>query len=413
MSQQAMDKLSKVKTRLVFDHPFFASIALMKPFVLSPMPATACTDGRSIMFNEEWVEQAPLGDILTVTAEEVMHCASMHPARSLDMMRKYGKDYDHQAWNYACDMALGSIILGAVPAFPMPEHWACGKARDFDMWEGKSAEEIYAALQGVSQRSGQAGEEIPDSMGEVLPLSGESGKGQATKAQMREWEQAQKMDVVRAAAVAKSCGNLPVGLERMVEELKNPVLPWQQLIAHWLAEHAKDDFSWSKVNTRYAGTGFGLPSLYSQRVGRVLWAIDTSGSMSGPDVVACLSEVQGACDVHKLSGVVVYCDAAVCGVQEIEQGDVIPESRSGESVASYMSRASGFQPSGGGGTDFAPVWEWLVKNDGDIVGAVYLTDGYCSSFGKDPGVPVLWVVIGVNPGFRPPFGDVVRVPLGA
>jgi hypothetical protein len=35
-----------------------------------------------------------------------------------------------------------------------------------------------------------------------------------------------------------------------------------------------------------------------------------------------------------------------------------------------------------------------------------VTDGHSTSFGTDPGVPVLWVLTAPHRRFRPPFGEV-------
>jgi hypothetical protein len=63
---------------------------------------------------------------------------------------------------------------------------------------------------------------------------------------------------------------------------------------------------------------------------------------------------------------------------------------------------------GGGGTDFAPVFEHLIEKRIKPDYCVFFTDGY-GNFGVDPtqNFEVLWVL--TNQEVKPPFGDVVRV----
>jgi predicted metal-dependent peptidase len=62
----------------------------------------------------------------------------------------------------------------------------------------------------------------------------------------------------------------------------------------------------------------------------------------------------------------------------------------------------------GGGTNFAPIMPWCSSKV-DPACLIVLTDGYCSSFGNDPGVPVLWAVLDGNKTFDPPFGQVLQI----
>ena len=69
-------------------------------------------------------------------------------------------------------------------------------------------------------------------------------------------------------------------------------------------------------------------------------------------------------------------------------------------------------PIGGGGTNFCPFFERVVKEydlSAPLVG-VYLTDGYGQFPDLPPSFPTLWVV---TPGGRSldqfPFGEVVRL----
>ncbi len=86
---------------------------------------------------------------------------------------------------------------------------------------------------------------------------------------------------------------------------------------------------------------------------------------------------------------VLYFDSTVCHADVFERDTEV-------TVA----------PHGGGGTDFAPVFEHMVQHSIDPVAVVFLTDLCCNSFGNEPACPVLWVT--TRPGTAP-FGEIVEM----
>jgi predicted metal-dependent peptidase len=60
---------------------------------------------------------------------------------------------------------------------------------------------------------------------------------------------------------------------------------------------------------------------------------------------------------------------------------------------------------GGGGTSFAPAFEYLNEHH-DIDAAVYLTDLCSDDFGEEPNYPVLWVSTTDRDA---PWGSICRI----
>jgi predicted metal-dependent peptidase len=89
---------------------------------------------------------------------------------------------------------------------------------------------------------------------------------------------------------------------------------------------------------------------------------------------------------------VIYCDTHVAGEEQFRPDDY-PVT---------------LKTKGGGGTRFAPVWEYAREHNIEPVCAVFCTDMGCypGGWGDDPGYPVLWCATG--PGAAP-FGEVVRL----
>ena len=49
-------------------------------------------------------------------------------------------------------------------------------------------------------------------------------------------------------------------------------------------ERAKDDYSWSRPNRRYASMGIFMPSLYSERMGTIVVVTDELAKWSKPEI---------------------------------------------------------------------------------------------------------------------------------
>ena len=52
---------------------------------------------------------------------------------------------------------------------------------------------------------------------------------------------------------------------------------------------------------------------------------------------------------------------------------------------------------GGGGTGFDPIFNYIKKNNEDVGGLVYFTDGFGSVSDRSPNFPVLWITTGKAP----------------
>jgi predicted metal-dependent peptidase len=177
-------------------------------------------------------------------------------------------------------------------------------------------------------------------------------------------------------------------MARLVEKLTRAGPDWRHLIRDF-CQRAKDDYSFAHPNERYSESEFWLPGLHSERPGRMVFAVDTSGSTEAV-VGEFLAQAQVVLDEFRPEQMdVFWCDAAIQKHEVYYPGDDIPK-----------------DAPGGGGTDFRPVFE-AVKDDPPVC-LVYLTDLEGSFPDVDPGIPTLWVVWG---GCKdaPTFGDVAHV----
>lgn len=210
-----------------------------------------------------------------------------------------------------------------------------------------------------------------------------------------------KTRVTQAGQAAKNAGNLPGHLEEILKEYLEPSQSWLEVLTRFLGDYAREDYSMCRPNRRHLSRGFCMPSLYNETFGKVLFAVDTSGSVSEEEVHDMFNEIMGTirCYEDDPEITVICCDTGIRNVQKVSYGeDVVIK--------------------GGGGTRFSPVMEWVRNNmhaeEDTPVACIYHTDGYCNDFGEDPGIPVLWALSGDHLPVkdfkeRMPFGEVVLV----
>jgi len=230
-------------------------------------------------------------------------------------------------------------------------------------------------------------------------MKAEDGKA-LTESQKVAEEAQQKIRTTNAAQNAKKAGKLPGELREFLDELLEPKIDWREILARFIGDMSREDMTWRRPNPRYsAASGLYLPSLDGKSFGRVALAVDTSGSISSAEFTELVSEAMGCVDEYDESGTpkeieVFYCDTKVHHRETLSPGDT------------PFQHAKG----GGGGTKYSPVMHEVSMGnvEEDTQALVYMTDGYCSDFGTDPGIPVLWVLTQTNKTFNPPFGEVVK-----
>ena len=86
----------------------------------------------------------------------------------------------------------------------------------------------------------------------------------------------------------RSKGRLSPSLERAPDATLQPVLPWQALLARFLASRSRDDYSFHRISRR--GGDALLPSLHSQQTNLVI-ATDNSGSISDGEINEFIAEI--------------------------------------------------------------------------------------------------------------------------
>lgn len=405
-------KLAAARTRLILDKPFLGSLVMHLPLKAADPKwcETTATDARFFYYNPDYIARLTLDQTQFVLAHEAMHCALSHFNR-----RNHRQKH---RWDVACDYAVNMILDDE--RMPPPDAALMNAT-----YRGLSAEEIYPLLhedppeETLDQHlfddsgSGQGGEGEPQDSDDQPAESGEGeaeedggeGEDQAEAEQTETGKQdgpppppmdPDRLDeqwqgrLAAAAQAARQAGKLSASMLRLVDELLAPRLPWRALLARYMMNVARDDYSFQRTSRREGDAM--MPRLMSQGV-RVAVVLDSSGSIGDEELREFLAEVDALKAQVRAEVTLHACDDklaeggpwrfAMWEALELPEGIL-----------------------GGGGTDFRPVFEWLDGERADPDLLVYFTDAEGRFPEREPGYPVVWLVKGRAPV---PFG--VRIQL--
>ncbi|MEW5789833.1 MAG: VWA-like domain-containing protein [Pseudomonadota bacterium] len=415
-------KLAAARTRLILEKPFLGALVMHLPLKASDPQwcKTTATDARHFYYNPAYIARLTLEQTQFVLAHEAMHCALSHFAR-----RNHRQKH---RWDVACDYAVNMILDDE--RMQGPDNALMDAA-----YRGLTAEEIYPLLhedppeetqdthlfdnsdsqgsEGESQEpeAGQGGDkesEQEDSQGGGNPEDSPSSRGQPQESDQAGQAETEtqapppppsdparldeqwKSRLAAAAQAARQAGKLSQSLMRMVDHLLAPQLPWRALLARYMMNVARDDYSFQRPSRR-DGAAI-MPRLASQGV-NVAVVLDTSGSVTREELEAFLGEVDALKAQVRAAVTLHACDDKLdpAGPWRFAPWEslVLPE-----------------QVSGGGGTDFRPVFDWLERERLGPDLLLYFTDAEGRFPDGEPEFPVLWLVKGKAPV---PFG--VRVQL--
>lgn len=423
VSSDPARKLAAARTRLILDKPFLGALVLRLPMIeAGPWCRTTATDMKSFYYSPSYIDRLSLSQVEFVLAHEALHCALTHFLRRGHRVQR--------KWDLACDFAINPILVQDGLKPPL-------EAVVLNQFDNMSAEEIYPCLddsldnetldqhlyddnaegaqngQGsqpppegapqdeqegsgggarTQQREEPAGEGggRPDAAPE--PQQGRSGGQKADDAgknppaplsahEREELGQKWQQYLASAAQQAQQAGKLGGAMARMVDAWLEPRLPWRSLLAHYLFDQARNDYSYMRPSRREGE--MILPSLRSAQCDLVV-AIDTSGSIGEKELSEFVSEIDAIKGALPVRITLLACDSHLAGDGPwvFEPWDQFRLPRAFE---------------GGGGTDFAPVFEWVEAQDRRPDALVYFTDAEGEFPPHPPAYPVIWLVKGKKP----------------
>lgn len=401
-------KLQAARTRLILEKPFLGALVMHLPLVAADPRwcETIATDARAFYYNPRFIAGLNLAETQFMLAHEALHCALAHFARRAHRVRR--------RWDVACDHAVnlllvdeglvpppGSLVnpryrgLAAEEIYPLVPVHSDERTLDCHVFDGgdRTAADGRggAAHSGTLAPRGSRGEIAS----EAAAVSAVRGAPEApwTGASCRDASGlalAWRMRLASAAQQALRAGRLNPSWRRLVDHLIEPQLSWHALLARYLMNVARDDYSFLRASRR-EGEAL-LPGLASGEIALVV-ALDTSGSITREELARFVSELNALKGQVRARIWLHACDEALA-----PEGPWIFEP--------WEPLALPERIPGGGRTRFTPVFEW-VETQGikpDLL--VYFTDAEGEFPSGPPPYAMLWLVKGRAPV---PWGERVQL----
>ena len=386
---QARERLVTARIGLLLRHSFFGNLATRLTLInADEWCATAATDGQKFYYNSRFIMLLKPKEVEFLVAHEVLHVVYDHMGRR--------NERDPQVWNIADDYAVNADLkrhkigqfITTVPCLYEAKY------------DGKPAEEIYDDLMKNAKKISMDDliDQLLDDHLDNEDSDGEGeqdGKGKSKRPKLSDEErerirQEVKQAIINAAQSAEA-GSMPAGVERLIKQATNPVMPWRELIQTNLTSAIRTDYSWMRPSRRGWHMDAVMPGMTPGEEIDVVVAIDMSGSISDKQAQQFLGEIGGMMNSFDGYKVHVFCfDTDIYNPADFNSEN--------------MDTIDDYQPQGGGGTDFDAIFEYLKKEGNVPKRLIVFTDGYpCGSWGDPDYCDTTWIIHG-DPNPNPPFG---------
>jgi predicted metal-dependent peptidase len=391
----AEQRIERVHVKLMRHKQFclFSGLFMVGKVSVDDETPTAKTNGVNVVYGRAFVDRLNDKQLAFLILHENMHKAYRH----LQVWDKLWKK-NAQLANSACDYVINLQIHDYDPQgydveMPTDELGFVLGLID-EKYRGMDAHQVFLLLEKEEESGGRR-----DDGGQGLDE--------------HDWENAQEGTPEEQEQVAKEiegalrqgailAGKMGGNLSREMQDLLTPKVNWKDALRDFVktSTQGKDQTTWRRLHKRYIGMDIIMPSTYDEKVGSIVVAVDTSGSIGNAELAQFLSEVKCICDEVSPEKIdLLYWDTNVAG----------HETYMGAELASLTETT---QAKGGGGTSPECVPHYMKKENLEPECVIMLTDGYIGR--QDPndwqiGKPIMWCIKG-NPQFSVDVvGKVVHV----
>lgn len=375
-----MEQLQESRRRIMLKHGEFNPIVLRMELLEDVSPRnlfkTGWTDGKVLAFHPEFVAQLDKDEIDTFIMHECFHVAFLH---TFSQRVKLLAEQDRMLLFEATDHVVNNVLVEA--GFKSLERikWVCDTK-----YRGWALEAVFEDL----RKQGRKARRTID----VHLMPGDENN--MTAEEKAEWDKLKKewqkalADVI---TIAKQRGTLGAGLEKLVDETLESVVPWTQILVDSVTRRlGKSETTWNRPSRRGRVLDLYLPSTYDLCVDCVVFCFDTSGSMwDDPFLAQGFAELKACCkQLNVKRTILIEADVGVArGPEVIDDATLLST-----------------EVKGGGGTSFVHAIRAAEAFEPQLI--VYITDME-GEFPKEPcDFPVLWVTKSEHVA---PFGETLRV----
>ena len=393
LDREVREKLITARVGLLLRASFFGNLATRLKLVnADEWCGTAATDGRNFYYNSRFIDLLKPKEVEFLFGHEVLHCVYDHFGRR--------GDRDPMLFNVANDYAVN----GDLKKHRVGEFITSVPCLYDSKYEGMSSEEIYDDLYENAEKinlSDLIDKLLDDHMdGEGNSDSDEDGdekdgRGKKPKLSAEERQKIRdeiKEAVMAAAAASDGAGNLPAGVKRLIQDMTAPKLNWRELLRMQLESTIKSDYTWMRASRRGWHMDAVMPGQRPDELIDVAIGIDASGSIDERMLRDFLAETQGIMDQFQSYRIHIFTfDTRVYNPAQYNSDNL-------DTMCDY-------EVSGGGGTDFDAIFEYLKQEQIEPKRLVVFTDGYpFGSWGDENYADTVWIIHG-NTTVVPPWGQ--------
>lgn len=378
----AMQKVQRAHVWLM-KHPkycLYSGIFMLGKTEVDDSVPTACTNGRDKFYGESFINKLSEAEIRALVLHENLHVAFRHLSTWKHLYTKHPT-----LANMACDYVINLMIYDSDVTgrdVRLPKEGLLD-----EKYRGWDSQRVFNDLmQQVKDKNSVMVKTMDNQKGEEMPVTDTPSLDE------HDWEDGQQMSDAEKEALAKDidqalrqgkmlAAKMNGTVPREVNEALESKVNWREALREFVNSFCmnKDESTWRRPARRWIGQDVYMPSLMSETLGRVVIAIDTSGSISNDCIGQFLSELKMICQQVRPEGLdLLYWDTHVAQHEKYELEDV-------DNILQST------RPKGGGGTHPNCIPEYLSAHKIKPECAIILTDGYVySGWGRGWSCPTLW-----------------------
>ena len=383
------------KTSVVYDLPkVYKEMFGRKP---SCPDVPAVTNGRDVWYDLEYYEDLENAMLAFDIMHENLHKVFLHCTGYKHLQRINATAYqiavdqvvNSEVFKSNCEDDLGNMMFADNPDRPAiyyPELAGLDTTTVFKIFKDivdppSNGTPQYKDAQGQPIDMEALADKVEDSQpkdehvpskdkgsGNDSESEDKDGQGNGSMSLSQEEAQETQQQINQALREgSQMMGNDKPSGSKLVKDLLDGTLPWEQILADEVKEVmvGQDDETWRKFNRNYLPIDIYLPSMYSERIGALVFSCDTSGSISERERNLMLGEcIKISKEVTPERLDVIYWGSRVVGHESYlpDDFDTIPEVT---------------DPKDGGGTHAGVVSEYIHKNYSEKPDVLIVaTDGY-------------------------------------
>jgi len=376
------DKIIRAKIQLQRKNPFWAYLSLylkIEEDTKGKLPKYAGMGVNvkgELLYNKKFIETISNEELEGVIAHELNHLVFNHLLRLGNRNRKY--------WNIATDIVINTLLINNNFKLPsgalIPDYE--NKIKIFGQkivdCDKKIAEEVYDELVKQEEQQSNSYEEGEDNEGEEGEGRGnDEGNDEyvdgrfdehfeekdMSEKEKRELEKEWINRLHEALSVSKMKGDVPLGMERLIEKLHKEKIDWKALLYQFITKQIPYNSTWAKPHKKSISVGTYMPDTLKEKID-ITAIVDVSGSIGQKELTDFLSEIIGIAKAfrEKLKITLLTHETEVNNKYVVDNGNI--------------EKIKKLKIIGGGGTAHDKVFEYIQNNIKDCKCAVFLTDGY-------------------------------------